>query len=73
MHYDVDEYRVQRSDVKWGSGQGHYVLAKTEMEAKKHVADVLNLSVKDLVAMRWKIGKQGFCLSPEAKKHLGLK
>lgn len=73
MHYDLDEYRVQRAEYKWGTGQGHYVLARDRAEAKKIVADALGVSLSELVAMRWKIGKAGYSLSPEAKKHLGLK
>jgi hypothetical protein len=67
----LSEYRVQRADVKWGSGQGHYILAKSGLEAKKIVAKSMDMKPGDFMSMRWK-EYPSMRLTKEARKHLKL-
>jgi hypothetical protein len=72
MKEKISEYRVQRSDIKWGSGQGHYPLAKSAGEAKLLVARSLGMTPDMFRAMRWK-EYPSMNFTRQARKHLKLK
>jgi len=59
------EYRVAKKD----SLQGHYVIARTEEQAKDIVADQKGFDVRDLKAHAWKIWDNGTATKIKQKKY----
>lgn len=59
------EFRVARK----GSLQGHYVIARTEEQAKDIVAEQKGFDVSDLKANPWKIWDGGTAIKIKQKKY----